>query len=298
MLLLGDKRQGKTKMTSDILNPKRFTTQIAKHSDYLKNLPQQDIDIMPQAELRNQRGRAIQLGSYALANERIEKHGEYDLDANLFTLVATTENFLKSYQSMEAFKDERHESNFSHNSASSIDKYHDDKNKVIAFNHALKEVINAGAAKFNFSELLTFMTNMHVAINGGSEQVAFHDVARRHLVGMRNEIAFEQILIAAGIEYEAGSIEDDAEGGDFIINGVPIDVKASESTARQAQEKKYRNGYDASHIMWSQIDFEDFNGALVLPQDVVTKKVPTVHTLVNIATQSKTQPRVQRSKIS
>jgi len=275
-------------MPANILNPRRFTSEIAKHTDYLENLPHQDITHIPRHEFKKQRGRAIKLGSLALANERIETHGEYDLDANLFTLVANTASLLESYTSMTEFKKDYMTPNSPKAPAVSLDKYYENKDRVIAFNHSLKEVINAGASKMNFNDLLEFMTNIHMAINGSSQQQQFHHIARENLIGMRNEVAFEQILIAAGIEYTSGTVEQDAKGGDFIINGKPIDVKSSETSARNAQERAYRNGYNATHIMWSQVNFEDFGGALALPQAMIAKKIPAVSTLVDIATRSQT----------
>jgi hypothetical protein len=109
------------------------------------------------------------------------------------------------------------------------------------------------------------MTNMYTAINGQENQQQFYDLARRHLVGMRDEVAFEQILMATDIDYRLPTTEEDRSGADFIIYGVGVDVKSSEYTADRARKQAMRRGKDADHIIWSQIKPEDYNGKLTLP---------------------------------
>jgi hypothetical protein len=84
---------------------------------------------------------------------------------------------------------------------------------------------------------------------------------------MRDEMAFEQVLIAAGIPYSRGDKKDDGTGGDFIIDDIPIDLKSSENSAREAQKKALRERRDPRRIIWSHISFDDFDGRLTLPYE-------------------------------
>lgn len=263
-------------MPTEILNPHRFTNQIAKNEQYLRNMPRQSLDTMASAEFKQQRGVAIQMGSLAISDRLRSEHGEYNLDANLYRLVAHIEPFLHAQRSADDFRQEYDNRNWRGIPRGAKEKFSESKKDIIAFNHALKEVINAGASKFGFNDLLTFMTNMNTAINGVRTQGYFHTIAREAIIGMRNEVGFEQVLIAAGIEYEEGDEDADAHGGDYIIDNVPIDIKASELTAENARRKAEKSGYDSSTIIWPQINFEDFNGKLVLPPEVIDSKVEAV----------------------
>jgi hypothetical protein len=195
-------------------------------------------------------------------------HTVSDLDATVLSLVAhldvfyTAQNELTNYREMY-----RHVSH--HNIPDdAYQQYRENKRHITEFNHILREVIDTGADTFDFNELLVFLTNQHIAMGGKDSQNEFHGMTRTAIVGMRNEIAVEQVLTAAGITYELGTKEQDAHGGDFIIDGVSIDVKASEKTAAHAKQKAARRGYNPDIIVWSHITFEDFNGELALPRSL------------------------------
>ena len=143
-------------------------------------------------------------------------------------------------------------------------RFYDSKQIVIEFNHALRKVISTDAPRFDFEELLHFIVDTYTAVSGQKHADDFYHHIRTTLVGMRNEIAVEQMLIGAGVAYELGSLKQDAVGGDFIINGIPVDIKASEKTAEVARQRAIDGGYDPSSILWSHIEFEDFDGALRL----------------------------------
>lgn len=206
--------------------------------------------------------RAIAKGALSLAEQRETERGEHDLDANIFRLVSTLDTFYESTTKLNEIRN-RYRGAYMPDTVRREMKKH--KAGVIEFNDALQETINAGASKFDFHELLHFITSMRAMSSGPENLDDFHERAKESLIGIRNEMAFEQVLIYAGVDYRLGTAEEDAKGGDFIVQGTPIDVKASEFSATRAQQNAKRNGYDGSGIVWSHIRFDDFDGKLMLP---------------------------------
>ncbi len=245
------------------LDPAHFTKAIQREPDFIAELPRGSRDDMEPEQRRRHLQRAIASGALSLAHERQETAGEYDLDATLYRLVGGIDSFYENSKNL-------HELSTRFRSPKNMPpaikrSFYDSKEQVGHFNDALIEVINSGASKFNFNELLTFMTTMHIAGGGSETAKDFHNEARMALIGMRNEVAFEQVLIYSGLDYRSGTSAEDGRGGDYIIEGVPVDIKSSEWSTKKAQEEARLGNYDASRILWSHIDFEDFEGALTLP---------------------------------
>ncbi|HEX6416141.1 MAG TPA: hypothetical protein VFZ62_01315 [Candidatus Saccharimonadales bacterium] len=253
--------------SQETLNPRRFTSAIQSQTEFRAALPTAErFQALEDKDKQHYRKRAIAAGAISHAMRLEKERGEYDLDANLFKLVGELESFYTNKSTITSLSD-AYEGGPPTMPRHIKDKFYASKDAVISFNHTLREVINAGASRFDFHELLTFMTNMHMAAGGQKTAANFQELAKDSLVGMRNEIAFEQILIANDIDYELGSVEQDATGGDFIIEGVPVDVKSSPSAVEKARQKAMREGRDPNLIMWSHIRFEDYEGKLTLPYE-------------------------------
>ncbi|MDN5275231.1 MAG: hypothetical protein JWP06_1132 [Candidatus Saccharibacteria bacterium] len=262
--------------TPQVLNPGRFVTSIRHDSEFLGGLPKAEYQSMPQDQKRESMQRAIAAGALSIA-ERLEKeHGEYDLDANLYKLVAGLDDFHRGSVAMDQLRDEYGSPHYM--PPPEKQDFYDHKDKITEFNHVLREVINAGASRFNFDELLIFMTNMYIASSGSKDAQSFHAQARMTIVGMRNEVAIEQLMIAAGVEYNLGTAAQDSVGGDIVIQGVLIDVKASEKSAEKAKQKAKRSGRNQDRIVWSHIEFADYEGGLMLPykknDEILQKLLP------------------------
>lgn len=254
------RRQDKT-----ALNPTNFTRTIRSQPEFLESLPRERFDTLPESERRKQMQRAVATGALSLADRLEEEHGEYNLDANLYRLVGSLSSFQRNSHELEVLRD-KYGSVYSMPLAIK-DRFYKCKDKVTEFNHTLREVINAGASRFGFDDLLAFMTTMQIASGGRENIEEFQQDARSALVGMRNEMAFEQLLIHAGIEYEIGTLEQDATGGDYIIEGVPVDVKASQAAADQARKRPKGIGHVEGEIVWSHIRYDDYEGGLTLPYE-------------------------------
>jgi len=251
--------------TQETLNPRRFTTAIQSQAEFRAALPTKErFQKLEDEDKLHYRKRAIAAGAISHATRLEKERGEYDLDANLFKLVGELESFYTNKSTVASLSD-AYEGGPPTMPFHIKEKFYASKEAVISFNHTLREVINAGASRFDFHELLTFMTNMHIAAGGLKTSGNFQELAKDSLTGMRNEIAFEQVLIANDVDYELGTVEQDATGGDFIIEGVPIDIKSSPAAVEHARKKALREGRDPNLIMWSQINFEDYDGKLTLP---------------------------------
>lgn len=250
-------------MSEHPLEPAKFVKNIKQQEVYLSERSKEDPSDS-ENERQTRRQRAINLGAVAAAEAVEREKGESNIDSRLSRLVSLQSDFFDSQKQLNNYRryDKRDMS------PEMLDNMDADKQKITEFNHSLREVIEASADKFSFNDLMVFMTNMHVGMRGLESREEFYNMSREAMIGMRNEVAVEQILISYGdFSVETGTVEDDARGGDFIIDGAPIDVKASYNSAQRAQEKSINHGYDPSGIVWSQIEFEDFEGNLLLPDD-------------------------------
>jgi hypothetical protein len=257
--------------TNDVLNPNRFITRIRTSNEFLGALPKTDLRELDQDKREHALHRAIAASALSLA-EHEKKESGHDLDANLFEMVSGLQGFYESSRTLDTLRD-RYGSPKNMPPAEK-DRFYDSKDTIIEFNDTLVEVINSGASQFDFGELLTFMTNIFSASNSFGDQHAsrhrtadFNARARESLVGMRNEMAVEQLLIAGGVEFRRGTVEEDSKGGDYFIEDVPIDFKSDEYSAQRARMRTEENGYDGSGIVWSHVNFEDFEGKLMLPYE-------------------------------
>lgn len=244
---------------------KNETLQPRKYADAIRTSESFDETMRSSSEREPEKERihrAIAKGALSLAEQRETERGEHDVDANIYRLVSHIDSFYENSVRLDELRAKYGNRNVPpHIRNEKIAK----RAEVIEFNDALQETINAGASKFDFHELLHFMTSMRAMSSGPENLDDFHKRAKESLIGIRNEMAFEQVLIYAGVDYRVGTTEEDTKGGDFIVNGTPIDVKSSQFSAERAQQNAKRNGYDGSGIIWSHINFEDFDGKLMLP---------------------------------
>lgn len=270
-----------------LLNPHAFAGAIRRDPEFLRSLPQIPVAELDHEEFREQRQRALAKGALSIADKLERKNGEYDLNANLFKLVGSLGDFQRNSDIVESLREKYGGANYMPSSVK--DQFYDSKDKLTAFNHILREVINVSASKFNFDQLLGFMTAMYLATGNREDASQFHRNAQTTLVGMRNEMSFEQLLIAGGYDYKLGSLEQDAEGSDVFIEGVPFDLKASEFSTERARQKARDNGYFNDNILWSHIEPEDYEGQLTLPYKNVNKVLARLKPDLDRALESRTR---------
>lgn len=254
-------------MKKDSLNPSRLRSLITQSPEFQAALPHRDPESMTLDERRNSARRAVALGGAALSLRLEQERGAYDLDAQLTALISQLDDFYFSLGRVNKFRAYKAQHPDYYASEEDWQRHEHDREKVSRFNHTVGEVINASRGQFNFDELVTFMTQQHIILGGHDTQEDFHTEARSLVVGIRNEMAVEQVLIASGVEFERGTEDQDLHGGDFIVEGVPIDFKASLHTAERAKKSASERGYNPDTIVWSHIKFSDFRGGLVLPAE-------------------------------
>ena len=141
------------------------------------------------------------------------------------------------------------------------------------FNHALREVIDDWGATTSLQELIHSMYMIHPyrtdldKPENLEKKEEFYKSITATVRGIRNEIAFEHVLIRAGVDFEPATAEEDARGVDYYINGKPVDVKASIFAAQEALQKTAERGRSSDKIIfYPGISDSDFDGQLTLPQ--------------------------------
>jgi hypothetical protein len=264
-----------TQTKEHLLRPSFIVREIRASESYLEDKTRVNKDeTLTKDERMEAYQRAMAKGALSIAHKIEAEQGSYDLEANLFRLVGNLHSFYESSQKLEGLRE-------TYDSPRDMpgdirQHFYNTKEKVTEFNHVLHEVINAGASRFNFSELLDFMTTMHITNGGESTAEDFHREAKEALIGMRTEMAYEQALILAGIPYEVGDLAQDAKGGDFIVMGAPIDVKSSLEKTTYAKEKALYQGRNPDLIVWSHLSFTDFKGQLTLPHEKAMELSETI----------------------
>jgi hypothetical protein len=276
---------------STLLNPDRFVSRIQTHADFLSRLPRTS----PDEYSEKARGRFFHRAIAARAfRSPVTKQPpqKQSLDANLFKLAAGLKDFYEDSRTLDYLRNRYGRPQ--NMPPRDKDRFYDSKLTIISFNDTLVEVIDAGASQFDSEELLTFMTDVFSATNGGQHASDFRERAREAIVGMRNEMAVEQILAAGGVDFRRGTAKEDSKGGDYFIEGVPFDFKSNEDSARRARMRAEEGGYDSGTILWSHVTPEDFEGKLTLPYDKRVTIFAELKPELDAAIASHKQPYVAR----
>jgi hypothetical protein len=251
--------------TPTVLNTERFRKSIVANPQFQE---ERSRDKSPEnsQQRRDHLQRAIAYGALSIAEKLENNKGiEQELDASLFKLVAGLHDFNTSSEIIDKLRDKYDGRRMNTHDWNEFETH---KTKVVMeFNRTLREVISNSKQRFNFEDLLSFMTDVFAETGGQQEVNTFYKRARTTLIGTRTEEGFEQVLKAAGVEFERGTIAQDAKGGDVIIGNVPVDVKSSEGSVEHAKDKALATGHNPDTIIWSHIEPEDFNGELTLSED-------------------------------
>ena len=164
-----------------------------------------------------------------------------------------------------------------------------DIEKLVAFNHALREVINTHGTQTSLGDIVDGLMEIHPHQASFAAKRDQYESCRRSLIGtiigIRNEMAFECVLERFGFDYKPGTNEDDRHGIDYYINGCPVDVKSSPAAVEAALRKRddweaATGRYNSDTVIFCPgFRREDFNGMLALPTkpyDAVIQCAPTV----------------------
>lgn len=251
-------------MKSSPLDLDRLNKAIRNNSEYFESTSRHNVvDLDTYRRRRN----ALASSAIALAHRRETEHGPDDLDSYLYQLIGETEPFYNAQLDLDTFRDETKHLNWRDVPEHEKELFNHNRKIVTTYNDTVHEIIELGAAKFNFDELINFMTDAHVSAGGGDSAEDFYQMAHSTVVGMRTEVSVGRLLRHNGIDYTLGSRDQDIRGGDIFIAGVPLDLKTTEFSVTKEKRKAKQRHRDPSRIIWAGIHEEDYRGGLVLPRD-------------------------------
>jgi hypothetical protein len=263
-------------------------------SDYIEKIMTSEAYAAPMDEMRGgpkpdaesfaiKHGLIISQAAEALARESESQSGRKTFEGQILDVISHLPQFMQSQIALNKMRE-------SHASYREKAPHLD---TVVRLNHSLKELVDTNPL-LQFSQVLRFLNQMNAAINGKGHSELFTYEARSILVGMRHEIAVEQMLgTMPDVEYQDTDLASDLKGSDIFvsINGspyVPIDVKASFVSAEKAKQKAAAYGYNPNLIIWSQLYEEDFGDSFRIPHETVMERKDRVYDQLVMAVESET----------
>lgn len=250
------------KVASDIIGTPEYT----KYKEMARNPNVRQV--ISERELKVRKTQAIGNAALRLAETYPEeKYKQRDIA----TLMSVYPGWVMAEQRKKA-EENSHSDNRVYNKYSR-QKRQENTKRFTTFNHALREVIDDWGATTSLQELIHSMYMIHPdraqldKPENLEKKKEFYKSMTATVRGIRNEIAFEHVLIRAGIDFEPATAEEDARGVDYYINGKPVDVKASIFAAQEALQKIAERGRSSEKIIfYPGISDSDFDGKLTLPQ--------------------------------
>lgn len=214
----------------------------------------------------------------ALVLSESEDQGYSKSEKNLLGVISHLGSFVTAQRMADEMGHKRDEGRLSQRERNQMNILKD--SDLIPFNHAIKELINTDSS-LTKDELDVSLTRLYMKLfyrddpmvkradtDGIHDQNLIKAVSQDVLIsisastnGMRNEVAAETMLTAAGIEYDYQvSTSEDAQGADLFVyvdnEWIPIDIKASENGAKKALAKRSN-----SHAVWTGLHPSAFTGA-------------------------------------
>lgn len=128
-------------------------------------------------------------------------------------------------------------------------------------------------------DLRDFITYLHEWSNDdATDTEQFVDTQMNELSGFRAEASFAKLARAAGFDFRAATRYEDHRGLDFMVEGVPFDIKSSERIAKYHTAKHKNDDYRYTAVKFvPPITADDFGGRLVLPDERVDHVLETTN---------------------
>lgn len=248
------------------LNPTKYATAIKDTAVFKENLPRKErFATLSKNEKHLARNRAIARSAFSLAGE-VDSDKYMSPEEHIFNLIGNLDSFYTAQKQLDNLRSRQ------------VPRTQKEPHlrKVIAFNHALKGVIDNNPS-LEFDELLGFMTRMYMSANGPEHGRDFHNEATVALIGMQHEIGAEQIIgTLDNVEYEETTVDGELDGEDMIViiggQAAPIDIKASPQSAERSRQLSP----NPERIIWSQLRNSDFNNSFRIPYDLALEKGPAM----------------------
>ena len=135
------------------------------------------------------------------------------------------------------------------------------RERYARYNHALREIINDWGSRLTQDELIQYMFSYHprraLLQKDPTARREWLETTKADIEGVKIEMGFELAIDRTNISWYPATPIQDAKGVDYIVNGVPIDLKRSYSSAQEAQY--YNNLYGRSKVaVCPDIRPEDF----------------------------------------
>ena len=127
------------------------------------------------------------------------------------------------------------------------------------------------------SDLRDFFMHLYESTheNGDGSEI-FTTKAMNTLSGFRVEASFVRLAARAGFDVVPATKEQDYHGIDFIVEGVPFDIKSSRATARKHTDKHRDDSNREDTVKFiPPITATDFENHLVIPEDNLDHIVET-----------------------
>lgn len=222
------------------------------------------------------------IGSAALS--AAETYKPHTFEHNILNTLGNMEDFFDAQKNIDGLRAKYKTAGIRNIPENERPQYLQSRETVTHFNHVLRDTVEASINEdISYADLEKLISDQHNKVSGNMDPAGFKNMVHTTIDGMRNELATEMILINNGVEFEQGSEEDDSKGGDFMINGVPIDIKSGEKNAENKKYEAQQRGFNADTIIWSQIKFEDFAGRLSLDPETEAKKAAKLLPLIDQA---------------
>lgn len=147
------------------------------------------------------------------------------------------------------------------------------KSRELNFSSAIENIdslVNAG-------DLYDIITHLYeLTHEDGEDSDEFSAKFMSMLSGFRVEASFRRLAVRAGFNVQFATKEQDDHGVDFIVNGVPFDVKSSCSMASKHLVKHANDGNRMPTVRFiPPITVDDFLGHLVVPEDQLDSIINT-----------------------
>lgn len=256
---------------NEALNPSTFIHEINQSDAYFRAM--NELVRLPEAEkpeAGDRRRIAVRLASAALSTEQVS--GFKSLDSHAFNVIHHLTEFTESQRALADIR--------AHHG--SYNEKHPYVEKMVGFNHAIKEMVDAYPA-LQFDRVMSFLRHMHQALDGADRNKHFETEVRGILVGVRHEIGVEQMLgTMRNVEYETGAVSDDIKGADLYVSidgspMTPFDIKASPTKTFYAKNEAPAKGHNPDHIIWSHIEDREFGNSFRIPYTLAAERAPELY---------------------
>lgn len=259
-------------MSEKIPTPLSLLAKIGQTDSYLSTISELAGDNPDVDTRRLVRSRAIGAGALALVDEHAADGKSVDTEVRLLKLISTVMPFNDA-----ALKIERARQNGTY----TREQYADERAATIDFNTAVRDIIDHDP-RMTPEQLQSFLESTFVTSYGTKDLEFFTQHSSRVIVGMQHEIGFEQIINHIdGLTYRAATKEEElSDGVDMYITfygkEIPIDIKAGQRKALEANEQNTGFRQIANYKMWSHVTNDEFKNSFRIPYELAVAKAERV----------------------